>query len=256
MKNNFKTAEIYFRKSLHIHNAIGNIYFKNKEGSSTSKVLRSLECDTAFIINNMGILYDKRGDKLDAIAMFEKALEIGKSLVEPSSDGKPTSNYVIASSLLHLGNHFMYTMQDIDKAYEYLKESYNAYNLAFQYEFHVDLADVCIGLGRIHLDWKKYRDAKRNFEQARNILMAYCDPMDKRLDLVHKLLHNAAKQLANKYAEEQMEIDAGKLVLTSKEIEQRINEMEHEHNMDRENYAKRKMLEAKRAEMEQKKISL
>jgi len=243
-----KIAEKYFRRSLSIHNAIIHMFYGDKEKNSMSKALKSLKYDSAFIMNALALLHKKRGEKLEAIAMFEKALDLGKSLVEPAANGETISNYVVASSLLNLGNYFMYTLKEVNTAYEYFRESYDAYNSAFPHEFHVDVADVCMGMGKIELDTNKFEEAKRNFEQACNISMAYGSLFDEKIDECHNLLHQASRKLAKQFSEEQVDIESGKLVLTNDEMEQRMNKLENEHNLDKENYAKWKMFEAKREE--------
>jgi len=149
---------------------------------------------------------------------------------------------------LNLGNYFMYTLKEVNTAYEYFRESYDAYNSAFPHEFHVDVADVCMGMGKIELDTNKFEEAKRNFEQACNISMAYGSLFDEKIDECHNLLHQASRKLAKQFSEEQADIESGKLVLSNDEMEQRMNKLENEHNLDKENYAKWKMFEAKREE--------
>ncbi len=243
-----KVAEGYYKRSLSIHNAIIRMFYGDKDKNSMSKSLKALKYDSAFILNALGLLHKKRGEKLEAIAMFEKALELGKSLVEPTADGEPISNYVVASSLLNLANYFLYTLREVDTAYQYYKESFEAYDSAFPHEFHVDVADVSLGMGKIELERNQVEEAKRNFEQASNILMAYSNMFDERIDEAHRLLHQASKRLAKKFSEEQDDIDSGKIVLTNDEMNQRMIKLEQEHNQDKENYAKWKMFETRREE--------
>jgi len=119
--------------------------------------------EMADVLNNFGVCYYKLKNYQKALTYYQKSLSILEKIIPDHNKPVYADTYFnMADIYLALGN--------IKKAFSYYHQALKGFKKVFG-KYNPDVAKSLIGLGRLYLDEKKYKQALRYLDRAVNALL-------------------------------------------------------------------------------------
>ncbi|KAG2381999.1 hypothetical protein C9374_005791 [Naegleria lovaniensis] len=225
-RKDFFNAENFFKTSLDIHNTM-----KSAGSQDTNTTF-----DIAFILNSLGKISEEKNLPEEALAYYQKAYIIAKSI----QDG---NNHVVATALMNIGKFFFH-QGNYEEAEKHFLASYKAYDASFPTQYHPDVGDLCLELGKTYIKLNMNEKAKRKFEEARDVYLGYENPLSQKLDTIFNEIKNAS-QLVEQDLEKRKHQD-----LSGKDKEKLDQDIDFERHRDQDNQVREKLVHLKRKQME------
>ncbi|KAL9651291.1 hypothetical protein ABK040_001244 [Willaertia magna] len=228
--NNYKiydVAEDYLKKSLDIHQRMQQA--GNRDGSTAF--------DIAFILNSLGKISEEKQLHEEALNYYQKSYMIANGIQEGN-------NHVVATSLMNIGRLFV-IKGDYEEAAKQFVASYKAFDASFPTQYHPDVGDLCLELGKVYLILNKNVMAKRKLEEARDVYLGYEHPTSKKIDIVFEQLKIATARVA----EELEQRLANKGNLTKKELDKLQSDVDEEEHKNKDSAVREKLVTLKRKQL-------
>ena len=243
-RKDFSNAEDMLKRSLDIHNKM-----KSAGSQDTNTTF-----DIAFILNSLGKISEEKNLPEEALAYYQKAYIIAKSIQDGNNHVVATALMNIVSILLIL-HHLMYDSQmeqgkfffhqeNYEEAEKHFVASYKAYDASFPTQYHPDVGDLCFELGKTYIKLNMNEKAKRKFEEARDVYLGYENPLSPKLDMVFNEIKNVS-QLVQQDLENRKQQD-----LSGKDKEKLEQDIDFERHRDSDNQVREKLVHLKRKQME------
>lgn len=241
-------AENYFKKSLQVHSGVASGGSQNADISETHSQLGGRNSlDVAYIMEQLGRLAALREDYEASLNYTRKALVIAKSIKDESN--KFGANHVAASALMSLGSHYLRNNEH-QEAENHFNQSYESYTEASPNEYHPDVAELCFLQARNYFALKKYKDAKRKCEDARDVVLgAHESPFHPLIDPILELLKQVKETMLAKERERaERDRKAGRVPAIEDERKRKREEMFEQHK-DAESDMREKLIMLRRKQI-------
>jgi len=226
-KKDYQNAEDMLKRSFEIHNKMQSA--GSKDSNTTF--------DIAFILNSLGKISEHKNLPEEALAYYQKAYIIAKSV----GDG---NNHVVATALLNIGK-FFFAQENYEEAEKHFLASYKAYDASFPSQYHPDVGDLCFELGRTYVKLGETEKAKRKFEESRDVYLGYEQPTSQKIDKVFAELKSVTETL-----EKEIDVRKQKISPDDKQAQESLaKDIDFEAHRDKDNRVREQLVTLKRKQM-------
>lgn len=143
-----------------------------------------------------------------------------------------------------LKGKFFFNQENYEEAEKHYVASYKAYDASFPTQYHPDVGDLCLELGKTYLKMNMNEKAKRKFEESRDVYLGYELPTSSKLDLIFGYIESTS-QLVNQDLQSRLD----NTNLSPKEKEKLNQDIEFEKHRDKDNNVREQIVTLKRKQI-------